>query len=36
MSLPDPHPAFQDHFTDPVYDAEGADLGPFGNDEGWT
>ena len=35
MALPDAHPAFRAHFTDPVYDAEGADLGPFGNDEGW-
>lgn len=35
MSRPDAHPAFQAHFTDPVYNAEGADLGPFGNDEGW-
>jgi uncharacterized protein YfeS len=35
MALPDAHPAFRAHFTDPVYDAEGADAGPFGNDEGW-
>ncbi len=35
MALPDSHPAFRAHFTDPVYDAEGADAGPFGNDEGW-
>ncbi len=35
MALPDAHPAFRAHFTDPVYDAEGADDGPFGNDEGW-
>jgi uncharacterized protein YfeS len=35
MALPDPHPAFRAHFTDPVYDDQGADLGPFGNDEGW-
>jgi len=35
MALPEAHPAFQAHFTDPVYDDQGADLGPFGNDEGW-
>ena len=35
MALPQPHPAFQAHFTDPVYDDPGADSGPFGNDEGW-
>ncbi len=35
MALPDAHPAFRAHFTDPVYDDEGADSGPFGNDEGW-
>jgi uncharacterized protein YfeS len=35
MALPDAHPAFRSHFTDPVYDDAGADLGPFGNDEGW-
>ncbi|MEJ7794286.1 MAG: hypothetical protein WKF50_01950 [Nocardioides sp.] len=35
MALPEANPTFRAHFTDPVYDAEGADLGPFGNDEGW-
>lgn len=35
MPLPEAHPAFRAHFTDPVYDDPGADLGPFGNDEGW-
>ena len=35
MPLPEAHPAFAAHFTDPVYDDPGADLGPFGNDEGW-
>jgi uncharacterized protein YfeS len=35
MALPDAHPAFRAHFTDPVYDDQGADAGPFGNDEGW-
>jgi len=35
MALPDAHPAFRAHFTDPVYEDAGADLGPFGNDEGW-
>jgi uncharacterized protein YfeS len=35
MALPDAHPAFRAHFTDPVYDDAGADSGPFGNDEGW-
>ena len=34
MPLPDAHPAFEAHFTDPVYDDPGADLGPFGNDAG--
>jgi uncharacterized protein YfeS len=34
MALPDAHPAFRAHFTDPVYDDPGADLGPFGNDAG--
>jgi uncharacterized protein YfeS len=29
------HPAFAAHFRDPVYDDEGNDLAPFGNDEGW-
>lgn len=35
MALPDAHPAFRAHFTDPVYDDPGLDLGPFGNDAGW-
>ena len=35
MALPEAHPAFRAHFTDPLYDDPGADLGPFGNDEGW-
>lgn len=29
------HPAFAAHFRDPIYDDEGDDLAPFGNDEGW-
>ena len=35
MALPEAHPAFRAHFTDPVYDDPGADAGPFGNDAGW-
>ena len=35
MPLPEAHPAFRDHFTDPLYDSEGADLAPFASDEGW-
>lgn len=35
MPLPDPHPAFAAHFTDPLYDDVGAELAPFGSDEGW-
>ena len=35
MALPEAHPAFRTHFTDPLYDAEGLDSGPFGSDEGW-
>ncbi|WP_285104100.1 hypothetical protein [Promicromonospora sp. MEB111] len=29
------HPAFAAHFRDPIYDDEGDDFAPFGNDEGW-
>lgn len=29
------HPAFAAHFTDPLYDDEGAEFAPFGTDEGW-
>lgn len=29
------HPAFAAHFHDPIYDDEGDDFAPFGNDEGW-
>jgi uncharacterized protein YfeS len=35
MPLPVPHPAFAAHFTDPLYDDVGAELAPFGSDEGW-
>ena len=35
MPLPEAHPSFRAHFTDPVYDDPGADAGPFGNDAGW-
>ena len=33
--LPEPAPAFTQHFTDPVYDDHADDLAPFGSDEGW-
>lgn len=33
--LPTAHPAFSAHFTDPLYDDEGAEFAPFGTDEGW-
>ena len=32
--LPEPAPAFTQHFTDPLYDDVGDDLAPFGSDEG--
>ena len=35
MALPEAHPDFRAHFSDPVYDSEGTDEAPFGNDEGW-
>ena len=35
MALPEAHPAFRRHFIDPLYDSRGADLAPFGSDEGW-
>ena len=35
MALPQAHPAFRAHFTDPIYDSQGEDLAPFGSDEGW-
>ena len=35
MALPEAHPAFRAHFTDPLYEDQGADAGPFGNDAGW-
>ncbi|WBU37009.1 hypothetical protein [Homoserinibacter sp. YIM 151385] len=31
--LPPAHPEFAQHFTDPIYDEPGDDLGPFGSDE---
>ncbi len=33
--LPPAHPDFTAHFTDPLYDSEGDEFGPFGSDEGW-
>lgn len=35
QGLPEPAPAFAQHFTDPLYDDGGDDLAPFGSDEGW-
>ena len=32
--LPDPAPAFAQHFTDPLYDDVGDGRAPFGSDEG--
>jgi uncharacterized protein YfeS len=32
--LPQPAPAFAEHFTDALYDDVGNDLAPFGSDEG--
>jgi len=32
--LPEPAPAFAQHFTDPLYDDVGDGLAPFGSDEG--
>lgn len=32
--LPTAHPAFQRHFTDPVYDDPAGEFAPFGTDEG--
>ncbi|MFD6445081.1 hypothetical protein ACFWEJ_08260 [Promicromonospora sp. NPDC060204] len=29
------HPAFAAHFRDLIYDDQGDDFAPFGNDEGW-
>ncbi|MFI2366701.1 hypothetical protein [Promicromonospora sp. NPDC019610] len=29
------HPAFAAHFRDPIYDDQGDDFAPFGNNEGW-
>ncbi|MEV0890230.1 hypothetical protein [Promicromonospora sp. NPDC050262] len=29
------HSAFAAHFRDPIYDDQGDDFAPFGNDEGW-
>lgn len=31
--LPDPHPSFADHFTDPIYDDLSDSMAPFGSDE---
>ncbi len=33
--LPEPHPAFAAHFSDPLYEDSGGDFAPFGTDEGW-
>lgn len=33
--LPEAHPAFRVHFTDPLYDDAGNDFAPFGSDEGF-
>lgn len=33
--LPQAHPAFDAHFTDPLYEDEADELAPFGSDEGW-
>ena len=33
--FPRPHPAFAEHFTDPIYHDQGDELAPFGSDEGF-
>ena len=35
MALPEAHPAFAAHFTDPLYESAGEEFAPFGSDEGW-
>jgi uncharacterized protein YfeS len=32
--LPNAHPRFAAHFTDPLYDDQGGEFAPFGTDEG--
>lgn len=32
--LPEAHPTFAAHFTDPLYDDQGSEFSPFGTDEG--
>ncbi len=34
-SIPQTHPAFAAHFTDPVYEDQGGGFAPFGTDEGY-
>ena len=33
--FPTPHPAFAEHFTDPIYHDQGDGFAPFGSDEGF-
>jgi uncharacterized protein YfeS len=33
-TLATPHPAFAQHFSDPLYDSSGDEFAPFGSDEG--
>jgi uncharacterized protein YfeS len=35
MALPEAHPAFAAHFTDPIYESQGEEFAPFASDEGW-